>query len=302
MLLQQSAMLVCLKISSWSGSVTDKPASVSLVHQNNAARGAARVRKSLFPKEALKELNRIIAKAREAHYRLTMPWPDIGYRILTVQTHSEYVTEIDALREQIITASKDFLRNYSLFKIRAQQDLGHLYRESDYPLEGEVLDRFQIGYRLRPIPDEGNFIVDLSRKEVEKARDDMRQQIAGDLLDAQKDLYHRIDEAVTSLSEKLNSCEDGEARTIRTSLITNIQSLVDTVPKLNIFGDSNLAKICHEVKMRLANVNPDHLRPSSKAFDPLERSRVRREADDIRAKLAGMYPVIEAGNDTARAA
>ena len=43
-------------------------------------------------------------------------------------------------------------------------------------------------------------------------------------------------------------------------MIGNIRDLVDVVPRLNIFGDDELAKLCEQVKEKIASVKPDALR------------------------------------------
>ena len=68
-------------------------------------------------------------------------------------------------------------------------------------------------------------------------------------------------------------------------MISNIRDLVDVVPRLNIFGDDELARLCEQVKEKIASIEPDSLRPS-KTFDPVARSRVKRDADELMEKFA----------------
>ena len=44
-------------------------------------------------------------------------------------------------------------------------------------------------------------------------------------------------------------------------MISNIRDLVDVAPRLNIFGDNELARLCEQVKAKIASVEPDALRP-----------------------------------------
>ena len=71
-------------------------------------------------------------------------------------------------------------------------------------------------------------------------------------------------------------------------MISNIRDLVDVVPRLNIFGDDELARLCEQVKDKIASVEPDSLRPS-KTFDPVARARVKRDAGDLMEKFAGYF-------------
>ena len=89
--------------------------------------------------------------------------------------------------------------------------------------------------------------------------------------------------------------ENGKPLVFRDSMISNIRDLVDVVPRLNIFGDDELARLCEQVKEKIASVEPDALRPS-KSFDPIARARVKRDADELMEKFAG-YPKAEPGFD-----
>ena len=84
--------------------------------------------------------------------------------------------------------------------------------------------------------------------------------------------------------------QDGSGKPLvfRDSMIENIRDLVDVVPRLNIFGDDDLARLCEQVKERIAGVEPDALRPS-KSFDPVARARVKRDADELMEKFAGYF-------------
>ena len=71
-------------------------------------------------------------------------------------------------------------------------------------------------------------------------------------------------------------------------MIENIRELVDVVPRLNIFGDDDLARLCEQVKDKIASVDPDTLRPS-RSFDPVARTRVKRDADALMEQFAGYF-------------
>ena len=60
------------------------------------------------------------------------------------------------------------------------------------------------------------------------------------------------------------------------------------VPRLNIFGDDRLARLCEQVKEKIAGVEPDALRPS-RSFDPAARARVKRDADALTEQFAGYF-------------
>ena len=95
-------------------------------------------------------------------------------------------------------------------------------------------------------------------------------------------------EAVERVSERLQEDDNGKPLVFRDTMIGNIRDLVDVVPRLNIFGDDELARLCEQVKEKIASVEPDALRPS-KTFDPAARAQVKRDADELSEKFAGYF-------------
>ncbi len=117
---------------------------------------------------------------------------------------------------------------------------------------------------------------------------DIEHQIEERLHDAVADLYRRPGEAVERVSERLQEDENGKPLVFRDSMIENIRGLVDVVPRLNIFGDDHLARLCEQVKDCIAGADPGTLRPS-RTFNPNVRRQVKRDADALMEQFAGYF-------------
>ena len=124
--------------------------------------------------------------------------------------------------------------------------------------------------------------------DTDRVKRDIEHQIEERLHDAVGDLYRRLGEAVERVSERLQEDPEGKPLVFRDTMISNIRDLVDVVPRLNIFGDDALAQLCEQVKDKIANVEPDSLRPS-RSFDPAARASVKREADALMERFAGYF-------------
>ena len=146
-------------------------------------------------------------------------------------------------------------------------------------------------YRIVPVPDSGHFLADLGNGESERVRRDIEQHVRERLNGALDDLYRRLGEAVGHVCERLTEDENGKPKVFRDSLIENLRELVDTVPRLNLFGDKHLESLCRELQDRIARVEPDVLRPTaaSAKFDPALRRRVKRDAEELAAHFAGYF-------------
>ena len=286
--LTDDAMQVSLRITAWSGRLYDRQASNHVAVHHDAAASAGRYNKCLLPKAAFAALTATVSACRTAHYENTVPWDDQGSRLLTVANYERYTELMDGFRERMVRERARFIEDYDDNVDQARLDLGKLFRIEDYPSKEALQDKFSIRYRITPVQDAEQFMAKLATDDVDRVKRDIEQQIEERLHDAVGDLYRRFGEAVERVSERLQEDDNGKPLVFRDSMISNIRDLVDVVPRLNIFGDDELARLCEQVKDKIASVEPDSLRPS-KTFDPVARARVKRDADDLMEKFAGYF-------------
>ena len=286
--LNHDAMLVSLRITAWSGRLYDRRASNHVAAAHDAAASAGRYNKRLLPKCAFAALTSTMSRARTSHYEQTLPWDDQGGRLLTVANYERYTELMDGLRERMIRERARFIEDYDDNVDQARLDLGKLFRIEDYPSKEALQGKFAIRYRITPVPDADHFMAKLASDDTDRVKRDIEHQIEERLHDAVGDLYRRLGEAVERVSDRLQEDGNGKPLVFRDSMISNVRDLVDVVPRLNIFGDDELARLCEQVKDKIAGVEPDSLRPS-KNFDPVARTRVKRDADALMEKFAGYF-------------
>ena len=286
--LTHDAMLVSLRITAWSGRLYDRQASNHVAAHHEAAAGAGRYNKCLLPKAAFAALTATVSAARKTHDEQSLPWDDQGSRLLTVANYERYTAFMDGLRERMVRERARFIEDYEDNIDQARLDLGKLFRIADYPSKEALRDRFALSYRITPVPDADHFMARLASGDTERVKRDIEQEIEERLHDAVGDLYRRLGEAVGRVCERLREDPDGKPLVFRDSMISNIRDLVDVTPRLNIFGDDRLARLCAQVKDKIAGAEPDALRPS-KTFDPAARARVKRDADALAEQFAGYF-------------
>ena len=297
--LNQDAMLVSLRITAWSGRLYDREASNHVAAHHDAAASVGRYNKRLLPKAAFAALTSTMSEARTKHYEQTLPWDDKGARLLTVANYEHYTELMDGFRERVVRERARFIEDYDDYVDRAWLDLGKLFRIEDYPSKEALQGKFAIRYRIIPVPDADHFIAKLATDDTERVKRNIERHVEKQLHDAVGDLYRRLGEAVERVSERLRDDENGKPLVFRDTMISNIRDLVDVVPRLNIFGDDELARLCEQVKNRIARVEPDALRPS-RTFDPVARARVKRDADALMEQFAGYFaPAAEPAREAA---
>ena len=188
------------------------------------------------------------------HYANSLPWDDKGARLLTVANYEHYTELMDALRERVVRQRARFIEDYDDYIDQARLDLGKLFRIEDYPSKEDLQGKFAIRYCITPVPDADHFIAQLASDDTERVKRDIERHVEEQLHGAVGDLYRRIGEAVERVSERLREDDDGKPLVFRDTMISNIRDLVDVVPRLNIFGDETLARLCEQVKEKIAGV------------------------------------------------
>ena len=286
--LTDDAMQVSLRITAWSGRLYDRQASNHVAVHHDAAASAGRYNKRLLPKAAFAALTATMSEARTKHYCNTLPWDDQGSSAAHRRQLRALHRAPGRLRERVVRQRARFIEDYDDYVDQARLDLGKLFRIEDYPSKEALQGKFAIRYRITPVPDADHFIAKLATDDTDRVKRDIEQQTEERLHDAVGELYRRLGESVERVSERLQEDENGKPLVFRDTMIANIRNLVDIVPRLNIFGDDDLARLCEQVKDKIASVEPDSLRPS-KTFDPVARARVKHDADELMEKFAGYF-------------
>jgi hypothetical protein len=274
--LAERALLVALNISEWRGRRRDREVTESVAREHGADRKVGCYTKALVPKAFFASVVKVRNEARAAHHLLTLPWCDDGYRILPVDLHLDYMERFRLFRARFHDAVAGFVAAYDDAKAAARASLGSLYRDRDYPSSDRLRKAFELEVKLQPLPDAGDFRLDLPAPTVER----LRLDLAARLEDAQRlamgDLYRRLAAVVSRMATTLAEPD----RRFRNTLVGNVRELCHLLPSLNIARDKDLAVLAREIEQRLAALDPALLR-----LDPATRQSAATDAAALLADI-----------------
>ena len=254
--LTRDAMLVTLRIHSWSGRRYDRKASDHVAYHHDADTDAGRYTKRLLPKAAFAALDpggqRRAHRPLRQHAALGRPGqaPADGGQLRLLHR------VLDGCIEQMVGARTRFIEDYDLHVARARANLGRLFDPDDYPPKEALAQRFRIRYQVTPVEDARHFLARLGADDAARVRRDIERDVQARIHDALGDLYRRLGRAVERVGERLRDGDDGKPLVFRNSMIEHLRALVDVAPRLNLFGDAHLAQLCEQVKERIAAVEP----------------------------------------------
>ena len=256
-----SAMLVELKISCWTGRKKDKSASATVTSQNYADKGTASVNKMLLGKcDELIAIQKFVANSRNINYDATMPWSDLGQRLLTMPVYFKHHPILTGLQTEFYRMADAFCNGYWVEVSRAQARIGSLHRAEDYPSEDAIRSKFNFTISYIPLPDAGDFRVDIGNEQKQVLKDHYSEYYSRQFESAMGDVWQRTYKALSSMSERLDYSGNDKKKVFRDSLVGNVLSMVELLTVCNITNDSQMSAMAMQLEDALRGVTPDGLR------------------------------------------
>lgn len=285
--LSESAMLVSVTISQWSGRKLDAAVTAEVNRSHGASADAGRYNKSLIANDALASILAISNRARKIHYARSLPWLDNGARIMSAAGYLEFAKELRDVSAEFDAAVSDFVGNYSAYVEAARVRLNGMFKETDYPAASDIASRFRFEKRIWPLPSAADFRVTVGEGEQAIIRAEIEAQTRDALNGAMADAFKRVAEHVGNMAAKLADFKPADGKggkasgIFRDSLVENVRDLVDVLPSLNITGDAKLADITARMA-DLCRYDADALRDDTAARQETA-AKARQIADDVAA-------------------
>lgn len=274
------AILVGLHISTWSARKFNKKATAEVNTNNGAAADAGRYNTHLLAgsKEHAAVLD-AAQKARDLHYRETLPWADTGQRLLPTANVMIYTEKMRKAIRAFEAAVDDLLASYPAIKAHAPSKLGALYKDADWPSVEELPKRFSASISYDTVPTKGDARLDLPADQVEAIETSIQTRVDQSVKDAMQDAWQRLRDAVARIEKAA-----GDGGIVRQTLIANAQMVCDTLKRLNIAQDAELEAMRLRVETELSTIAVEDLRSDDRL-----RSDTERRAAAILDAMGGLY-------------
>ena len=282
MSIASSAVLVELNISVWPANKVDREMTETVNTNASAVRDASQTRKNLFAGTSLrKDIEKLAARIRLYHNQNTLPWADKGQRLLPTKLFMEYKQTMNNYEVQFSQLCSNFFVEYPRLVAEAQQHLGTMYRAEDYPELEDVRMKFGFRKAFDPIPESGDFRLDVSAQDLEEVKAGYEAKFDERLAEAMRTPWERLHTVLTSMYEKLKD-EDGadSKKRYHDSLVTNAQDLVGLLDKMNITNDPKLEEARKQLELTMLGADIETIKESSHA-----RESMKNKVDAILQKF-----------------
>lgn len=278
MSISASAVLVELNISVWPASKIDRETTEQTNANAGAVRDASQTKKNLFAGTSLrKDIEKFAARVRLYHNQHTLPWADKGERLLPTKLFMDYKQHMNNYELQFTMMCNEFFTNYPALVAAAPVNLGRLYKPEDYPDINEVKAKFGFRRSVKPVPESGDFRLDVPSEDMVELRAMFDQQQTEKLRDAMKAPWERLYQMLQTISEKMTDAEgDDTKKRYHDSFITNPLELCSLLTKLNITNDPKLEEARKQLELTMLGANLESLKEDSDA-----RSDLKSKVDAI---------------------
>ena len=280
MSISSSALLVELNISVWPASKLDREVTDKVNTDASAVRGASQTKKNLFAGTSLrKDISDFAARVRLYHNKHTLPWADKGERMLPTALFMDYKQTMNGYERTFDMLCDNFFDEYETLVQEAKVNLGSMYKAEDYPDLTEVRTKFSFKRSVKPLPEAGDFRLDIPAHDLEEMRSAYETQYSEKLADAMRTPWERLHEVLLGMSKKLEDSGDGKKR-YHDSLISNPLELCELLTKLNVTNDPKLEDARRQVELAMLGADIEEVKE-----DALVRENLKSKVDAILGKF-----------------
>ena len=282
MSISASAVLVELNISVWPASKVDREITDKVNADAGAVHGASQTKKNLFAGTSLrKDIEKLAARVRLYHNQHTLPWADKGERLLPTKLFMEYKQVMNTYEQTFNSLCDNFFNEYPRLVAEAPQALKGLYKAEDYPDIEEVRQKFGFRRTVKPVPEAGDFRLDVPATDIEELRDEFTKQQTEKLAEAVREPWERLHKILVDTSKKLEDTDgDDSKKRYHDTLVSNPLELCALLTKLNVTNDPQLEEARRQVEVTMLGANIETIKDDAEV-----RKQLKSKVDNILGKF-----------------
>jgi hypothetical protein len=280
MSISASAVLVELNLSVWPAAKIDRELTNQVNTNASAHKDASQTKKNLFAGTSLRaDIEKFAARVRLYHNQHTLPWADKGERMLPTKLFMDYKQTMNGYERTFNMLCDNFFDEYETLVQEAKVNLAGMYKAEDYPDLTNVRTKFSFRRSVKPLPEAGDFRLDIPAHDLEEMRAAYEDQYSDKLAEAMRAPWERLHKVLLGMSEKLESSGD-EKKRFHDSLISNPLELCELLTKLNVTNDPKLEDARRQVELAMLGANIEEVKDS-----PLVRENLKSKVDAILGKF-----------------
>lgn len=253
-------LLVDLRLRSWAGKTTDKTASNEVLSNHSSVSDGGAFVKNLLAgaKQELKEVHALGNALRSFVYGKTLAWSPSqdgarrGERLLPSSQAMDFLRELNSIKQEYDRAVLGLVAVWPTRVAEAMRNLGTLANADDYPDASALPSMFAVTVDLKPVP----AVADFQRLNVPAELADAlgqrsAQQAEIQVANAMREMQERFAEELARVAGQFSKHANGEKTRLYSTLITNMQGLVDMARNMNLNNNPKLTDLADRIEQKL---------------------------------------------------
>jgi hypothetical protein len=208
---------------------------------------------------------------------VTLPFPEAGIRLLPQNSLGLFANTMQTYRERLQEAARVLAAQYDQIKSEAQQRLGTLFNQADYPSTLDGL--FDMEWSVVPI-EPPQYLVALNPEVFQQEQARVRERFENAVELAEQAFAVELQRLVSHLAERLTGLHDGQPKVFRDSAVENLREFFERFRRLNIRSSPELDALVEQAQQTINGIEPQTLRDSNRL-----RQMVARDFEQIQASV-----------------
>lgn len=237
--IQDKAVLVDLKISSWAAQATDHKLSDEINITKTGSTNSGRYIKKLLPaNDQIKQIQQIANKLRKEFQEATLDWEGSS-RLLPIEKLDDWVKTYNHYQNLFNTAVQNFVNAYPESINKAELALGELFNREDYP--DDIASYFAVAQKIKPIPTD-DFRTEIDSEVIRQLREEAKQATEEQTNKATKAFLEKL---LLDINRIINATGPDAKRT-RNSLFDTLRGTLNNAKAFNFNSNAELNALIEE--------------------------------------------------------
>ena len=228
----------------------------------------------------LKAVTSVRNRTRSYWTSISLPYPEPGIRLVRQDVLEPFQDQLTEFKQELEEAVEQLDEQYAALKSAAEDRLGSLFNEADYPLS--LAGLFDVSWDY-PSIDPPSYLQQLNPELYEQECLRVQARFDEAVQMAEQSFIEELSQLVSHLTERLGGQEDGHPKIFRDTAVGNLREFFDRFRSLNVRSNEQLDALVSQCGQIVQGVEPRDLRDNGGL-----RQQVASQLSGVQSILDGL--------------
>ncbi len=225
-------------------------------------------------------VNAVRQRVRSYWTSISLPFPEPGIRLLRQDALTAFQQQMHQFTEELNEAVSQLDEQYLSLKSAAQERLGSLFNDDDYPMT--LTGLFEVTWDF-PSVEPPDYLRQLNPELYEQECQRVQSRFEEAVRLAEDAFLGELSQLVSHLTDRLSGQADGRPKVFRDSAIGNLHEFFERFRSLNVRSNEQLDTLVAQCQGIVQGIQPQELRKRGEL-----RQQVASELSGVQAALDGL--------------